>query len=236
MLAQTFRDFELCIVSDGAPPETLACARALAAEDARIQVFDFPKGERHGEAHRHTVLQQAAGQFVAQIADDDLWFPNHLMELGRLLQQVDFGNLPQVLIMPDGFGRVTFTNLFDAAVREEQLTKIRNVVGPSFTGYRMSAYRALPEGWTPAPQPLPTDLHMWRKFLSHPDLKTGTRLAITGVHMPTAQRQEMPLEARLEETRRVVERFAHPAARDRLAQNTLFALSGSTPPFEDQPA
>jgi hypothetical protein len=34
-----------------------------------------------------------SGCYIAHIADDDLWFPNHLEELEKLLSKVDFGHL-----------------------------------------------------------------------------------------------------------------------------------------------
>ena len=49
-------------------------------------MFDFPKGDRHGEAHRHAALAEARGELVAHICDDDLWFPEHLAEPGKRYQ------------------------------------------------------------------------------------------------------------------------------------------------------
>src|SRR4051812_24050128 len=102
VLAQSVRDFELFVICDGAPPETVACARDYANRDPRVKVFPFPKGERNGEAHRHAVLGGASGRYVAQIADDDLWLPDHLAELEILLSTADFGNLLHVYFHPDG--------------------------------------------------------------------------------------------------------------------------------------
>ena len=74
VLAQSVLEFELFIICDGAPAlYSVACARDFACLDTRVKVFPFPKGQRHGEAHRDTVLGRAAGRYVAQIADDYLW-------------------------------------------------------------------------------------------------------------------------------------------------------------------
>src|SRR5262245_27482513 len=102
VLAQGRQDFELFVICDGAPPATVDCARAYAARDARVQVRAYPKGERIGEAHRHEVLAQARGAYVCQIADDDLWFPEHLREIELLMREFEFGNLPEVHARPDG--------------------------------------------------------------------------------------------------------------------------------------
>src|SRR5256885_411056 len=53
VLAQTVKEFELFVVCDGAPVETIDCAREQAGRDPRIKVLVFPKGERIGEAHLH---------------------------------------------------------------------------------------------------------------------------------------------------------------------------------------
>ena len=115
VLAQSVLEFELFIICDGAPPDTVACARDFARRDTRVKVFPFPKGQRHGEAHRHTVLEGAAGRYVAQIADDDLWFPDHLAELEILLSKSDFGNLLHVFLQPDGTGVVDIARRYRSA-------------------------------------------------------------------------------------------------------------------------
>src|SRR5215212_6860014 len=85
VLEQAIGDFDLCVICDGAPPETVACAEEYARRDPRVKVLVFPKGERHGEAHRHTALSDSAARYVAHITDDDLWFPDHLAEMEKLL-------------------------------------------------------------------------------------------------------------------------------------------------------
>ncbi|WP_170314859.1 glycosyltransferase family 2 protein [Aquibium carbonis] len=188
VLGQTVEDLELCIVCDGAPPETVAAARDLAAVDQRIHVFRFAKGERHGEAHRAAVLDGARSRFVAQIGDDDLWYPDHLAVLARLLARADLAAVCQVRLMADGVVRPvpTFSSLADPHVRERMLSQTWNFFGPSEAGYRLAAYRALPVGWSPAPPDLFSDLFMWRKFLRQPDLTFASRFAVTSLKFGAA--------------------------------------------------
>lgn len=183
VLDQTLADLELCIICDGAPPETVAMAHDLARIDDRIFVFSFEKGERHGEAYRDIVLKGADAEFVAQIGDDDLWYPDHLAVLAELLRTVDLAALLQVRLMPDGAVSPvpTFAALSDPAIRDKMLSKRWNFFGPSEAGYRLLAYRALPVGWSPAPLDLWTDLFMWRKFLRHPGLTYASRSAVTSL-------------------------------------------------------
>jgi glycosyltransferase involved in cell wall biosynthesis len=225
VLAQTLPDFELFIIADGAPPETLAAASALAAQDRRIRLFDFPKGARHGEAHRHEALRSARGRYICQIADDDLWFPNHLLEMSVLLAGADFGNLLHCFVTPEGEAGIVFADLADPAVRDRMLAERHNIFGPTAAGYRLSAYRRLDPGWSPAPEGLWTDLFMWRKFLGLADIAVATRFTITSLHFPASLRMDWPLERRREEMERHAALVADPAARDRLRQQAFSKLA-----------
>lgn len=208
VLAQSLGDFALYVICDGAPRETVDCARGFAASDPRVEVFDCEKGERHGEAHRHAALAQATSRFVAQIGDDDLLFPDYLSELAALLDRVDFGNLLQVDLSPLGTVSVHVGDLADGAVRRRMSDTLWNFFGPSCAGYRLTAYRRLPTGWSPAPPDVWTDLHMWRKFLACPDISFGTRLAVESVKLSAWTRSDMTLAAREAEHRAVAARFA----------------------------
>lgn len=201
VLAQEHTDFELFIVCDGAPAETIACAEAYAARDGRVRTFPFAKGERHGEAHRHAVLALATGELVAQIADDDLWLPNHLGELSALLADADFGHTLHTSATPDGAVLITAGNLASPLVRDMMLRQLHNTFGPTSAGYRLAAYRRLPDGWSPAPPEVWTDLHMWRKFLRCDGLLFATRYAVTGLHFAAAARPGMILDERVAENR-----------------------------------
>lgn len=227
VLAQRERRLELFVVCDGAPPETVRCAEAYAAHDPRVRVLDFPKGERHGERHRHTALEAARGQLVAQLGDDDLWFPSYLDELGRLLEDVDFGNLLQAEIDPEGSTFVHYGDLADSATRRRMLEQNWNFFGPTFAGYHLEAYRGLPLGWSPAPADVPTDLFMWRKFLVQPGLRFGTRFAVEGVKLAAITRQQVPLAARAVEARSVAELVSTPSGRREVRARAVQALHGA---------
>src|SRR5262245_5563956 len=205
VLAQTRRDFELFVICDGAPPDTTAAAEAAAAMDARLRVFPFAKGERHGEAHRHTVLQHARGRMICQIADDDIWFPEHLAEMAELLDKVEFGNTLHTFVGPNNRLKVNFYDLGDRAVQARMLASRWNYFGPTVAGYLLSTYRRLPIGWSPAPPDNWTDLAMWRKFLSLPDICAGSRLTVTSLQFPASLRVDWSLERRRVEIGRYAE-------------------------------
>lgn len=223
VLGQTHADLELFIVSDGAPAATIEWAKTAEKRDSRVRLFDFPKGARHGEAHRHAALQEASGACIAQIADDDLWFPEFLSELELHLRVVDFGNLIQCMVDVDGAISSVPGDLAVPTTCERMLQTRWNFFGPTVTGYRLDAYRQLAEGWSPAPMDLPTDLHMWRKFLRDDRLTKGTRFAIRSVSFPTPARVEWSEERRANEIAALAERIRDPDTRRDIAAEGLRA-------------
>ncbi len=226
VLAQSERDFELCIVCDGAPAETVAAAGELAAGDERIGVFAFPKGERHGEAHRAAVLAGSTAGFVAHIGDDDLWLSSHLAALGALLEEADFATVPQILIYPGGKMRHRHRgNLADPAIRQRMLTARWNFFGPTEAGYRLSAYRKLEIGWSPAPRDLPTDLFMWRKFLRDDRLRFVTGFTASSLKFGTGDWDTVSEETRAEAIAAYASRLGSPLLRLR----AQFAVSRRRP-------
>jgi glycosyltransferase involved in cell wall biosynthesis len=225
VLDQTREDLELFIVCDGAPPETVAAAEDAAARDARVRVFPFPKGERHGEAHRHAALRHARGGMVCQIADDDLWFPDHLAEIALLLKEVEFGNTLHAWVGPDDQCTAEFVDLADAAISRHMLSEPYNVFGPTVSGYRLATYRRLPVGWSPAPPNIWTDLAMWRKFLALPGIVVGSRFAVTAVQFPLSRRQDWSVEQRRAELARYVELAGSAQWRDSFRQEIMRRLA-----------
>jgi len=217
VLAQSVTDWELFIICDGAPEATVQMARDYAARDSRIQARAFPKGERHGEQYRHLVLQESSGTFVAQIGDDDMWFPDHLAELRLLMQDVEFGHLLQCEVQTDGSALVILGDLSLEATRTRMMEQIWSCFGPTVVGYHRNAYDRLPVGWSPAPPELPSDVFMWRKFLAMPGLRMGTRFSIQSVKMGAVKRPGVSLEERQSENALIAELIASYEYRSSLA-------------------
>jgi glycosyltransferase involved in cell wall biosynthesis len=225
VLSQTRGDFELFIVADGAPPETITAAEDASARDGRVRVFPFSKGERHGEAHRHTALQAARGRYICGICDDDIWFPEHLEEMSALLEEFEFGHVLHINILSDGRPYVALADLADPGIRDRMASEVFNVFGPTSAGYRMETYRRLPIGWSPAPEGFPTDLAMWRKFLALPGIASGTRFALTSLAFATAHRRSWSLERRSEEIAHYADLIKTSEGRDRIRQQAWSELA-----------
>jgi glycosyltransferase involved in cell wall biosynthesis len=222
---QARQDFELFVICDGAPPETASCARAFAANDERIRVYEHPKGERHGEIYRHQALHHARGVYVCHIGDDDLWLPNFLTEMAILLQDVDFGNLSHVEVLPDGNLNILPGDLAEPSVRQRMMNGVNNFFGLTFGGYRLAAYNALPVGWSPRPLDVPSDLHMWRKFLARDGLRFGTRIAVAALKFAAGRRPEWSLDRRGGELAAWMPRLSEIRSINTIAQAPLLQLS-----------
>lgn len=172
-LRQSVEDIELFIMGDGVSDEARAVIRDLQSKDARIRFFDHPKDSRRGEWRRHEALKEAKGRIVAYLCDRDLMLPDHVETLDRLLEKGNFAQTLTTQCLPDGsvmaYDKLNIGRPSDVAIylRPDTVSGI----GLSFMGHTLEFYRRLPEGWATTPNGIPTDAHMWKKFLSHPECR-----------------------------------------------------------------
>jgi hypothetical protein len=153
-----------------------------------------------GAAVGQAALQQARGRYICGLADDDLWFPDHLDEIDELLSKVEFGNLLHANVMSKGPPLLLGLSDFgDPRIRARMMSESFNVFGPSHAGYRLETYRRLPIGWSPAAEGTYSDLAMWRKFIALPNLAAGTRFVFTSLHFATPDRRTWSTEERRKE-------------------------------------
>lgn len=196
---QTLQDFEVFVIGDGVPDETRMLMSKVCEDDKRFRFFDFPKGQRTGETYRHRVLQEASGEIVCYLADDDLWLPNHLETMLRASEDADFFHSLHAGVNADSSMYFYPSNLSDDTVRSLMCQTTANRFGLSFCGHTLSAYRTLPEGWSTAPEGVPTDLHMWRQFLLQETIRAKTVFRITALGFAAPLRKGWTLDQRLEE-------------------------------------
>jgi GalNAc5-diNAcBac-PP-undecaprenol beta-1,3-glucosyltransferase len=175
-LDQEGASVEVFVVGDGVEDDTRAGLAPLL-DDERARFFDFPKGPRHGELHRHEALREATGRIVCYLSDDDLLLRDHVAEMSRLLEDANFAHAAPAWILPEGrleyfpwnYGRADFVE----AARRRKAS-----IGLSGTSHTLEAYRRLPFGWRTTPDGLKTDHYMWRQWLELPGFRgaLGTRL------------------------------------------------------------
>lgn len=126
VLDQTVADFELFVIGDGCTDDT---ARHVAAfEDSRIRWFDLPKAPHFGYANINVALKEARGEFVAYMAHDDLWLPDHLELLLSFFEDdsVEIAYSRPLWVTPEGDLQPLSFNLHDLEVLEEFLSMKRN--------------------------------------------------------------------------------------------------------------
>jgi glycosyltransferase involved in cell wall biosynthesis len=197
-LEQQGASFELFVVGDGVEDDTRE-ALAPFLEDERVTFFDNPKGERHGEAHRHAALAGARGRIVCYLSDDDLLHPEHVAEMCRLLESADFAHSAPFLVDPDGSLRFAAIDLENPGFYPLLLNERWNRVVLTGAAHTLAAYRRLPYGWRPAPPDVWSDLHMWRQFLELPGLRARTGTRITALHFADQDRKELSMDERVAE-------------------------------------
>ncbi len=176
---------EVLVVGDGVEDATRRVVAELAA-DPRLRFFDFPKGERYGEAHRHTVLAEAAGRIVCYLEDDDLLLPDHVAAMERLLESADFAHSApawfedtgELVYEPWNMARAEFAWLMRSG---------RGSVGLTGAAHTLEAYRRLPHGWRMTPLHVPTDRYMWLQWLDLPGFRGVTSERLTHLHFPEHQ-------------------------------------------------
>jgi glycosyltransferase involved in cell wall biosynthesis len=76
VLAQTFQNFEITIVDDGAKDGTGAVADELTREDPRIQVIH--QSNAGVCMARNNGIGRSRGEYIALLDADDLWHPDNL--------------------------------------------------------------------------------------------------------------------------------------------------------------
>ncbi len=227
--AQTLRDIEVFVVGDGVSDATRALVAGFSAADPRIRFFDFPKGPRKGELHRHAALQHARGRFVAYLGDDDIWFPDHLATLDALLAEADFGHTLQVGIDAECRVVAIAADLTNAAYRARMLAELFNGFDFTFAGHTLAAYRRLPHGWRTTPPEFPwTDLYMWRQFLAEPWCRARSAMVPTGINTWTHQRPHLSDRERADELAHWRAQAGTPEFRERLWQLVAQSLAAQS--------
>lgn len=172
VLAQTVGDLEVLVIGDGAAAASRTWAESV---DPRVRWFGFPKDASRGEVNRHRVLTESArGELVLYLCDRDLWLPDHVAEMQRVLADADFGHTLRFVM--DEEDRAVAPHTLDLRRAEDRAraSYSTNVLPLSMAGHTLAAYRRLPHGWRTTPPDRPTDRYMWVQFLDQPGVRVAT--------------------------------------------------------------
>jgi glycosyltransferase involved in cell wall biosynthesis len=127
VLAQTYTQWELLIISDGSVDATKEVVENYVRKDSRIIFIEYKKNSGI-QRTLNKGIALATGKYIARIDDDDRW-----VDSTKLSAQVDFleKNTEYVLVGTDAIvvdekGAVLSTNIMpknDAAIRSKILSK-----------------------------------------------------------------------------------------------------------------
>jgi glycosyltransferase involved in cell wall biosynthesis len=84
VFAQTFNNYEVIVVNDGAP-DTVELERQLHPYFERI-IYIKQENKGPGGA-RNSGIRRARGEFIALLDSDDKWLPEHLAEMAQVLRK-----------------------------------------------------------------------------------------------------------------------------------------------------
>ncbi len=217
VLAQTVRELEVFIIGDGVHEVTREAARALERQDSRVRFFDHPKGPRRGEIYRHQALEKARGEIVCYLCDRDLYWPGHVAEMGRLLEEADYAHTLIFKMRPDGIGPPKAFDLGHSGDRA-RMARSRTGVPLSFGGHTLAIYRRLPQGWCTTPAGHSTDVFMAQRFMRQAGCRMASGLQPTVLNFHRGIHPGWSTAQRLPEVSEWARRLADPAGRDQLAQ------------------
>jgi glycosyltransferase involved in cell wall biosynthesis len=196
---QTEADFRLHVIGDGCPDRTADIVGMIG--DERIVLHRFPKSVGHGEEYRDQVIRSEDSEFVAYLADDDLWLPDHLEVMAERLGRCDFCHSKLGLVYTDGNIGFRAGDVRNRAVVAMMLGSFPwNVVALGAAAHRRDAYLKLAEGWSPRPEGWWSDLWMWRKWLREPWVRLDASPRITYLQFGQAARPGWPPFARMHES------------------------------------
>lgn len=210
---------EIFVVGDGVPEAHKNVLHDLVARHPQVQFFDHPKSPGRGERYRHAALARARGEIVCYLCDRDLWLPDHVAHMLMLLQQADFAHsLP--LHVRDGGVQFFPVDLVHPAYRQH-MVQVGNRVPLSCAGHTLRFYQSIEGGWGDTPPGIPTDWHMFRKFLARPDCRCASGTLPTAITFPSPPRKDWPLETRLSELKAWQARIDDPGQRSILVLQLL---------------
>ena len=140
VLAQDFADWDLLVVDDGSTDASADFVRALA--DPRIRLIQQENGGV--AAARNAGIDQASGELVALLDQDDVWYPDKLSSQVPLFADERVGVVGSFLSYLGANGGLNAISGVSVEGREHELVTARLMpFAPSSMVFRTAALRAL---------------------------------------------------------------------------------------------
>ena len=206
----------MLVVGDGVPDSARPAVERVVASDPRVRFLDRAKGPEHGFRHRDEAIQEARGDIVLYLADDDIWLPQHVEILCEALEEADFvASLPLALTRSEV--RLKVPHDLAEPHWKKRLLEGRSTINLSLAGHTRELYSRLETGWRRddalyAP--------VWRDFAIHAEQMRTIR-RVTAVVLPDKKRADMSQEERLAELAEISALVSGPEGRLELMERLL---------------
>jgi glycosyltransferase involved in cell wall biosynthesis len=181
---QSHPPHRVTIIGDGVTDEVRDLGRTLSREFTQVEFLDNPKLRNRGERYRDTVIRSSDADFISYLCDDDLYMPNHLEVMSKDLQDFDFVHPRPTFVNPDGTFYFMPSGIELPKIKSwHRLDPPQNTISLTGASHTREAYLSLEKGWDAGPPEFWTDLYMWVKFFSNPNVRTFTSPHTTTVKL-----------------------------------------------------
>ncbi len=186
LIAQSYGHWELLVVGDGCDDGTGEMVKSIAANDPRVRWFDLPKALGFGYANRNLALEQARGELIGFLADDDLYFYRHVERLVDLMENsaVHLGVSSALWVDGDGQMIPVVAPLHDTDYRACFLAGENRLAASSFV-HRRAAFEVV--GYWREDLPRLGDLDLWHRIIARygeDSIRTDPRCGLVHFRAP----------------------------------------------------
>lgn len=187
-LDQTLTPEKITIIGDGATEKVRLLSKELSDEFAIVEFQDEAKLGNRGEKYRHEVIKSSNADFISYLCDDDLYMPNHLEVMSKHLKDFDFVHPRPTFVNPDGTFFFLASGIEIPKIKTwHRLEPPQNTISLTGASHTRLSYLSLEKGWDAGPPEYWTDLYMWVKFFSNPNVTTFTSQLTTTVKLMYAK-------------------------------------------------